>query len=235
MSILSIIVDSREPPSIRNLAFGGVPVAVAPLDAGDVMVATDDAALLVIERKTPNDLLGSIADNRLFNQAAAMKALSQFAYVVVDGTMTWDRDNKVRTDRETGWNWDAVQGALLTMQELGVSVIHSENFESTVIWLANRGRDRVVIKPVRLPHVLSNGESVIAALPGIGPERTSALLDYCATPANAIYFLTDLDQRERVPGIGWNTKVRVRQALGLKPFEYMAVLTNGKELEHVGK
>ena len=76
--IKSIIIDSREPESIHKLDFGNVPKMKMTLDAGDLWVACGDGNTLIVERKEPNDLLASIADNRLFNQAAKMRQISNW-------------------------------------------------------------------------------------------------------------------------------------------------------------
>lgn len=230
--IVSVIVDSREPDWVQRLTFGGVPVAVAPLDAGDLLVATGDNALLVIERKTPDDFLNSLKDNRLFGQVTRMLKVSQWSYVIIQGNVT-NVANRVVTDRRTtGWGWPSFHGALLTIQELGVRVITvgKDDFEAAVIRLAKRERGDVTIKPPRCPALLSRGEAMLATLPGIGEERVDNLLKYAGSPANALAFLTDKELRG-VDGIGLATKLGIRRALKLEPHERLAVITDGSEIE----
>jgi hypothetical protein len=47
MSLTGIFLDSREPPHITSLKFGGIPVAVTTLDTGDCWASTNDGARLV--------------------------------------------------------------------------------------------------------------------------------------------------------------------------------------------
>lgn len=230
MAIKSAVIDTREPQWVQRLTFGGVPVITSQLEAGDVWVATVDNALLVVERKTVDDLLNTIRDRRLGPQVARMKAISDWSYLMITGEMT-NYNGKVMTDRRaTGWAWNAIQGALLTVQELGVMVIHisgDNDYEKAIIRLAKRSRDAVTIRPPRVPSILSEGEAAIAALPGIGIERLSALLDYTRTPAWALTYLTDLspdDGIDKVPGIGHVTRLRVRRALRLKDNEQLSVI-----------
>ena len=77
MAIASVIIDSREPDWVQRLDFG-VPAAVTALDAGDLWVATTDAQTLIIERKTPTDLLNTIKADRLFQQVIGMRQRSQW-------------------------------------------------------------------------------------------------------------------------------------------------------------
>jgi len=216
MTINSVIIDSREPAWVQSLSFGGVPTAVVALDAGDFMVACSDNRLLIIERKTSDDLLGSIKDERIFKQCAALREQSEYAYLLITGALMPSADGRVITTRMTGWDWNAVQGALLDIQELGVCVVYSrgdDDLEQAIIRLSNRDRDDVDIQPRRTPNILGPGESAIAALPGIGMERLSAVMEATGRPFWALVALTD-PQGEHIPGIGPGIKLIIRRALG---------------------
>jgi len=166
--IKSIIIDSREPESIHKLDFGNTPKMKMTLEAGDLWVACEDGCTLVVERKEPNDLLASIADNRLFNQAAKMKQISQWSYVVVTGKI----DDALAIDRN--WTYAAIWGALLSVQELGVMVVFCDgdyDFAPCVERLAKRTRGDMKIKPVRNAYVFGGQEAVLASLPGIGAKK----------------------------------------------------------------
>lgn len=218
--INAIVIDQREPNWVKNLCVDNVPVANALLEAGDAWLMVNDD-LIVVERKTPQDLLGSIKDDRIFSQAAACRALTPWAYLVITGNLTPGPDGKVVTGhRPTGWDFEAVQGALLTVQELGLYVIYAKDnadYGPALRRLAARARTgTVTVNPARLIHVLSPGEAMLAALPGIGIERVRALLGHKQTPAQALAYLADMDDYE-IPGIGETTKQAVCKALGLVP------------------
>jgi ERCC4-type nuclease len=216
--ITSIIIDSREPAWVQNLEFGGVPKAIAPLDAGDFLIAASDNRTLGIERKTSSDFLNTLAADRLFPQLTRLREQTAFAYLLITGPLQPGADGKTITERVTGWDWNALQGALLTVQELGVSVVHAvndEDLEPAIIRLAARRRDDVRVLPPRQPNVYGPGAAVLAALPGIGLERLDAVLEAAGTPAWALQMLTQ-KHGEDVPGIGPATKARIRNALGLE-------------------
>jgi ERCC4-type nuclease len=222
------LIDSREPDWVKHLRFGGVPVTVATLDAGDIHVATDDG-LLVIERKTPDDLLASIKDGRLFQQCATMRKISQWSYVVITGELQRGRNGNVITARgETGWKWNAVQGALLNIQELGVYVTFcsgDNDFENAVVRLASRKRDEMMrIMPARTPVVVGHNVAILADFPNIGLDRAQALMEYCGSLAWALVALTD---SVPVPGIGEVTKKLARATLGLRDDEEIVIQTKG--------
>ncbi len=222
MGLLSVIVDSREPSWVQQLTFGGASVAVTMLDAGDLLCATDDGAIVGIERKTSGDLLNTLRDDRLFPQIARLREVSPFAYLVITGTLhPGPGGHCVTEERESGWQWASVAGALLTVQELGVGILQvasDVDYEAAVIRLANRSREPLRVAPARDVTIVSEREQVLAALPGIGAERAAMLLRQFS-PAMAIAWLTTpgelWDPPIVVPGIGEGTRRRVRRALGL--------------------
>ena len=241
MAISSVIIDSREPEHIQKLSFGGVPTATAMLDYGDLHVLCDDDCLLIIERKTSDDLLNSIEDERLVMQMAKCAQARSFAqtspvsnesiwpYLIITGVCHPLRDGKVVTERGvTGWNWSAVMGELLSIQELGIGVVFcpsEDDFEATVIRLSKRKREpEKQILPNKYPSILSPGHQVIASLPGIGLERLKIAMEYAGNmPGWALVGLTDPDIEYR--GIPKNVKKQIRAALKLKPDERLEIIS----------
>ena len=248
MSITAAIIDNREPDWIKKLTFGDVPVTCDILETGDVWIVTDDNKMLIFERKTPNDFLGSLADERLFAQAARLADLRKqghWPYFLITGQFI-NMGGKVYTDRETGWNWNSVEGGLLTLQEMGLFVTHcpgDTEFESAIVRIADRNRDeKTLIPPARLAKVLGLQAAFLCGLPGIGPEKVNEILDHCQTPAIALVGLTD--DRIKIPGIGPGIRNNVRFILGLRTGEQielacndqndevLAIYENGKEKKH---
>lgn len=226
MGISAVMIDSREPAWAQFLTFGGVPTAVVMLDAGDLQIVCDDNALLGIERKTASDLLNTLRDDRLFPQLVRLRESTPWAYLVISGELAPGPAGKCLVDGyQTGWNWASVQGALLTCQEIGVHVLHvatDADYEAAVIRLANRDRSQLRIGPARDATLTGQAETILAALPGIGAERAQTLLNHCGTPAAAITYLTT-DDRNDIAGIGYQTKTKIRRALGLRWDEELSI------------
>ncbi len=238
MSILSAVIDQREPEYIRQLTFGGAAVTSDLLEAGDLLAVCDDGALLAIEHKTPDDLLNSIRDNRLWTQLAGIRQVSRWAYLLITGELQRGADGHVQTDgRTTGWAWAAVQGALLQAQEMGIFVVQAASdgdYEPAVMRLAARSHQaEMLVPPARAPRVLSDAEQVLYALPGIGAEKVQPILTYAGSPAWALSWLSQLDAQERVPGIGNGTKRVIRKTLGLEDDQELSVITtaNGQPVK----
>jgi len=222
----AVILDSKEPASIKALDFG-VPTLVQPLKCGDCWLATDSTTL-VVERKTLSDLLASIRDGRLFDQAARLVAQSKWCYEVITELPVVRSGCVFLNGKMSEWKWASVQGALLTLQEMGVEVVWWEGgYVQCLQWLADRSRDTVHVKPQRRDIVMeSPAETVLCSLPGISDGRAGALLEHCGTAAFALQFLTG-NGGGSIPGIGPGTKTAVRSALGLTDDLVLTVV--GKE------
>lgn len=240
MAAVAIILDSREPKNIQDLQFGGIPVAIAMLPSSDAMIACDDGTMILVERKTLSDLLGSIKDGRVFIQVAEMSTVTRWVYLVVTDPVTYGAQGAVVTSRgETGWSFNSVWGALITLQELGAFVVFcsgDQDYEACILRLANRPRDlEHVLEPAKQPYILSAQEQVLAALPGIGPDRARVLLTQFGTPALALMGLTSPDWD--IPSIKGGIKNKVRNALKLAESESLVVVTgpDGHEWVEVNK
>ena len=216
-TIQSVLIDHREPPHVQRLAFDGATVAVTQLACGDIWVAAADGNLLIIERKTADDLLTSIADGRLFDQAASMTAMSPWSYIAVEGTLAPAASGKTLADgAPVNWRWASVQGALQTVQELGVAVVYlsgSDELAPYIERLARRDRGPVRVGGVRKPELLAPGMALLMALPGVGPDRAKTMLEQAGTAAFALSILTD--DTLNLIGIGKETRAKVRETLGI--------------------
>jgi ERCC4-type nuclease len=235
MTITKVLIDQREPPHIQAQSYG-VPPKITMLGTGDAWIMTDIKELLIFERKSPVDLLSSIADGRLFNQVAAMREQTEWAYLVITGRCEPSPDGYVIADgRSTRWLWNSLQGVLAEVQERGVTVWHTPSdseFGATLQVLAKR--DRQGIKPV-MPRVDTRGvrveEQILMALPGIGYERAVALLDaFACNPILAFQWLTDVYALGEVSNIGKATKRNVRKALGMTDDMELCIKTKDRDV-----
>lgn len=225
--LITAILDSREPPWVKALDLG-VPKMVMALDAGDAWLSTDDGANLVVERKTLADLLGSIADGRLFMQTKAMVNVSPWSYVVVTGhPVIANGTLHLTPGADSGWKWKSVQGALLTVQEMGVGVVWREAdnlYLDALQWLASRPRDPVRAVPRRESVLESEAERILCALPGISTKLAQVALMVCGTPALAIARICSLLEETDIPGIAKGKRAQVRNALGLGELQHLMIM-----------
>jgi ERCC4-type nuclease len=215
------IIDAREPDHIKRLNFG-CPSMVQTLETGDLHIATDDDKLLIVERKAAMDFVNSIKDGRLFNQVARAKQITPYVYVVIVGSILPVRGGKTAINGNlTGWDYAAIQGVMVSIQELGAMIIHcadDNDFVAAVVRLANRSRrDVIPVMPVREAAIFGGAENVLASLPGIGVKKAADLLKMFPNVGMALWFLTDInDTQTKIPGIAENTKKNIVKLLGGK-------------------
>lgn len=173
-------------------------IQFAELACGDINVILDNGKLLAVERKRPNDFLGSIASGRLFRQVENMAQNAAWSCVIVEGLFMFDKndmamipvyskdDTKIIKYEETNWRGASVRGAMYAIQWSGCPIITVEptavprvvhNLASFCMKPAEHaqalGRKRIVtFPPITLP------EEIVSALPGVGLKRARALLEF---------------------------------------------------------
>lgn len=236
--ITALMIDSREPEWVQAFKFGGIPTMVALLETGDVQAVTDDGATLVFERKTPDDFLNSLKDERLFPQLARMteirnaeqragEPVTNWPYLIITEPITANNAGKVITDRGvTGWSFASVMGTLLSIQELGVFVVFANgalDYEDCILRIGRRSRNpHINIMPPRPANVLGPKAAFLSSLPGIGIDRVQEILDWSGhNVAHALIGLTDMDIKSPIT---LGLRRRVRELMGLRDGENLEII-----------
>lgn len=237
--ITAIMIDSREPESIKTLKFGGIPTTVAYLETGDILAVTDDGHELLIERKTPDDLLNTLKDDRLFVQLARMvekrnlqqlsgEPVTSWPYLVITEPLRCDPSGKVITQRGvTGWSFAAVMGTLLSIQEMGVFVIFANganDYQDCILRIGRRNRKSdMVLLPPRTPNILGPKATFLASLPHVGVEKVQEILAWSGDNlAYALSGLTDLTIKAPLP---MSYRKEIKSLFGLEDNESLEVFT----------
>lgn len=212
-------------PALARLATPVIHVPAPTLEPADLLLSCSDGATLAVRYLSPVDLLGAIRQNTLHATCVALRQRSQWAYLLIGGVVTPNADGRVRVGANTsGWAWDAVQGAVLSCQEIGVGVLwlqHADSLGETLTRLARRDRGPARAMPPREGLWYTPAEQILLALPGIGEGKTDALLAFCGSAADALWALTEPDA-PLPPGIGPETRKAARAALGLRDDEFLA-------------
>lgn len=229
--IRSVIVDSREPEWVQNLRFYGAKKIIMEMEYGDIWATCDDGQTLVIERKEPEDFVGSMMSNRLLKQAYGLSQLRKgglWTYVMITGDLMSAPNGKTYVNGKIrDVKFSSIQGLLLSIQELGVYVVYandSRDLEQAVVRLSNRNRDEeMVIPPAKRKGAqLGASADFLSGLPGIGTSFADAILRNTKTAANALEMLTS---KEPIPNvqIGQKRRETIRKMLGLKDNETLKV------------
>jgi ERCC4-type nuclease len=171
---LMIIADDRETASRvpHYLKEFGAIVNFHRLEVGDYIISDK----VCIERKSGEDFVGSIINNRVFQQAEEMKNNFSRAIIIVEGR---DMDGRISEN--------AVKAAMATlMLKSGVDLVTTENEKETarlIFYLAKKEQDEfkhvIGIKGKKKPkELLDLQEHFISALPGISDVLSRRLLEH---------------------------------------------------------
>ena len=234
--IRSVIIDSREPPEVKKLSFYGARKTILEMEYGDIWATCEDGQTLVIERKEPEDFINSMCSNRMIKQAYGLSKLRDgglWPYVMIMGEFIPGPNGRTYVNGSLrNINYAAIQGELLSIQELGVFVIHANNsndLEEAVLRLSNRERSESMTIPAakRQGTTMSPPADFLSGLPGIGPGLADAIILNTRTAAHALELMTNKGTIPNVQ-IGSKRRARIRTMLGLKENEEIKVIKNGK-------
>lgn len=208
MSGCRVVVDSREYNTaqdvVEELKGLGCEVIVSTLAVGDYVLSSEVA----VERKRAMDLVNSIIDGRLFEQAEGLVEEYQEPYILIEGDLWVSVANR-------GISANAVVAALAKVSRMGVKTLWTMDESSTAYAIyslatATGGVLKVVGRRKSMPiRELQIG--LLASLPGIGVRRAVKLLKIYGTPLNA---LTNYRQwSSRLGGLSPSTMFMIRKVL----------------------
>lgn len=173
-----IIVDERERPSgvpeeLRSL---GAPIEYRVLDVADYVVGS-----YAIERKSVRDFVSSLYSGRLFDQAHRLGEAYRASMLVVEGDL-WDELKHARNPRSL---WGALISSVL---DFGLNIFFTPDGKQTAQFLFTLGKagrrskgssePPIIVKKPRSQDLNRFQLSVLASLPGIGPQMAGQLLGY---------------------------------------------------------
>lgn len=207
---IRIIVDDRE-------CHGTMPAALAACAAFDIHFqrlpvgdyCVDDA--LLFERKTLLDLVASIKDGRLFDQALRLAHAELPAALILEGSAC-DLAN-------SGMRAQAIQGALINVSLfIGLPLLRTRNAEQTARTLQYAARQRRAIACGALQRhghrpkgKVALQSYILQSLPGIGPQRAARLIQRFGSIHAAL--AADAHSLADVEGIGAKTARKLRWAV----------------------
>lgn len=224
-----IVLDSNEAataPEISSAVKAQFPsLLISRLSCGDIFAHLDNGIFLV-ERKTPNDLLASIGDGRVFDQVRAMVEIARFVFVLIHGSLTYNHEGKAVADgRFSGWNAWSVEMALVALQAAGAIVVqtgargHVETVKHLMAW-CEKADDKWSMRKVVHWLPREGKRDFLAQLPGVGGERVDSLIgDLGDRPLIELLRHASTPSRDLPRLWGNGTINKVREFLGLRGTE----------------
>lgn len=225
--VLSLALDEH-PSATFNGMFADWRTSHLPLgDPQSLLVMCADGALVACRYMATSELLDSIRTGRLMPTVVQLRDRSPWSYLLLDGEMHANGAGKVvNNDYATGWEFKAIQGALLSVQEAGVGLVYLQStahLQDQVYLLAKRDRTTSRLRPPRDMLFVSPVEDMFLSFPGIGEHHLRDLLHFTnGNGAAALDALLDPDRP--VPGIGPKIKANARAALGLSDSIRLALI-----------
>jgi Fanconi anemia group M protein len=201
----TIYVDTRESESIiMCLQKMGVNVQVKQLEVGDFVLSED----VVVERKTIDDYVRSLMDNRLFSQIVAMKEKYPKPLLIVQGS------RKKGISIGLAAFYSSLASALT---DFYIPVYTSENDEETaaiLYYIAKReqeeGKKAVRVREGRKPLTIREIQKyVVAGVPGIDAVLADRLLKRFKNVRGV--FSAALDELKSVEGVGDKIASRIKE------------------------
>jgi hypothetical protein len=142
---------------------------------------------------------------------------------VIEGGFTPHVDNTViiqshnKGPVESNWSWHSLQGSLISLQEMGITIIYDPDFHGAVDRLVRRSRNDVKVAPRRQAYVFSPVEQVYMSFDGIGSDRAQKIAVEFPNVGEGLQWLTDLTAKS-IAGIGVKTKTKIIEQIGGRIF-----------------
>ena len=253
--MMRMLIDAHEPETLRKQlvdAFVGATVAELGDSCGDLWIELE-TGIMIVERKTPDDLTASIADGRLFRQSEHIPRLCRFPFLVVDGELRYSDDGFLFGVRgrlgyvKTGWRKDSIEAALIKAQMHGMILVRDcENYilqlghliamcERADVAHVNRYKAR---NQNPFEDATQAKIDFLAQLPGVGTERAAKLVEAMdGGVMELIAWIANRNGREvdasKIALWGPVTHEKVREFLGLRPSQRIRIDSRSEWQEEV--
>ena len=204
MTIIKITCDFREKHSgiPKLLADNKVDVSFSSLSTGDYIINDQ----IIVERKTSEDFIQSIIDNRLFEQCSKLKKESRRVLILIEG-------NPYKTEHKIDAR--AVKGAILSiLSAWQIPVIYSQSGDCSVELMMMLGtqslKDNVHIrmyKGYKTKKIKSQKLRFLQGIPSTGPAIAERLMEYFGNIKSIVNARGD--ELRKIKGVGKKNSKRI--------------------------
>ena len=204
MTIIKIICDFREKHSgiPKLLADNKINVSFSSLSTGDYIINDQ----IIVERKTAEDFIQSIMDNRLFEQCSKLKKDIRRVLIIIEG-------NPYRTEHKIDGR--AVKGAILSiLTAWQIPVIYSQSADSSVELLMMLGtqslKEDIYIRTYsgyKPKKIKSQRLRFLQGIPSTGPAIAGRLIENFGNIKSIVN--ASVDELRKIKGIGKKNAKRI--------------------------
>ena len=127
------------PKLLKLCQKANIPTEVVPLSEGDVSIVSCHMELVLIERKSDSDLLGSATSGRLVNQCRRMSEVADIVILLIEGPLYIMKGGYVRgTTYKSRLRYSALFNQIMALQiELGVVVVQVQTKSYAAKWIVD--------------------------------------------------------------------------------------------------
>jgi len=204
-----IVADTREREIIRNLSPAKALIEEKQLQVGDFILSER----VGVERKSIEDFLQSITDQRIFRQMENLARSFECPLLILEG-------NPELLFLERNIHKNAIRGVLaLIALDYKIPIIWTQNSRETaeqLFWIANREqvleKKEIQVRANKKSATLQQQqEFLVAGLPGINSKRARKLLRKFKTPEKV--FKANEKQLLKLEGFGEKMTKRMKEIL----------------------
>ena len=204
MTIIKIICDFRERNSgiPKLLEDKKIDISFSNLITGDYIINDQ----IIVERKTAEDFIQSVMNNRLFEQCSKLKKVPGRILILIEGN-PYKTEHKIDTR--------AVKGVILSiLTAWQIPVIYSQSIDCSVELLMMLGtqslKDNVYIrtyKGYKPKKIKSQRLRFLQGIPSAGPAIAGRLMDYFGNIKSIVN--ASCDELKKIKGIGKKNAKRI--------------------------
>ena len=207
---ITIVADFRENASgiVQILIELGIKINVQVLKRGDYLINNQ----LIVERKTKDDFVLSLMQNRLFKQCANLKKTNYHQILLIEG-------NPYKTKHSI--SREAIRGALLSISSSWqIPIVYSLNTNETAQMLIHAAKQNLHEKFMfqrtgYKPKTITKKQLYfLQGLPSVGPKIAIELLKQFGN-IEKIISATEKELKD-VAGIGKGKAVKIREFITAK-------------------
>jgi ERCC4-type nuclease len=193
-----IIVDVFEPVLVENLINGKIPCERKSLKQGDYKFIGSNNEVVLIERKSVNDLYSSLISGRVNKQLMRCLAETPNTFLLIEGKLKELHGFLVTGNgRKSKYPFTGLSNFLTTVQSQGVRLLLSTDMESTArvvvsaySWFQRTDHTAMLRVNKRgitnQPTLHGKQVALLCNLPGIGKGHAEEILKVYPSPRAAI-------------------------------------------------